>query len=130
MISLPNLFFTSLTALSITVSVFSPRKSNLMRSTSSRYFRLYCVTKWSSSAFGWRKSGVLFHSSSFEMTTPAACMPAFRFRPSRSRANFQILFAFELLAISSPIFGSFSKACSSVMPSSSGMSLAIASASA
>ena len=78
---LPRLI--SLTALLITVSVVSPRKSNLTSPASSTSSFANCVT---SSPFWPRQSGTYSQSGFSPMTTPAACMPVERVSPSRARA--------------------------------------------
>ena len=74
---------TSATALAMTVKVFRPRKSNFTRPASSTSSLANWVTI---SPFCPRKHGTYSQSGFSEMTTPAACMPAWRFRPSSALA--------------------------------------------
>src|SRR6266853_1964846 len=72
-----------------------------------------------------RYSGAKSVSTEGAITTPPACMPALRIRPSSERASsmrFLTSSSFWYRRLSS---GSFSSAPSSVMPSSKGMSLAM-----
>src|SRR6184192_2681994 len=78
---LPRLI--NLTALLITVSVVSPRKSNLTSPASSTSSFANCVT---SSPFWPRQRGTYSQSGFSPMTTPAACMPVERVSPSSARA--------------------------------------------
>jgi len=72
------------TAVWITVSVLSPRKSNLMRPTFSTSF----IANWVTISSFWpRKHGTYVHSGSSAITMPAACMPALRFKPSSDAAR-------------------------------------------
>ena len=73
----------SFTALLITVRVVRPRKSNLISPASSTSSLANCVT---SSPFCPRQSGTYSQRGFSPMTTPAACMPVDRVKPSSARA--------------------------------------------
>ncbi len=65
----------------MTVRVLRPRKSNFTRPAFSTMSLSYWVTMPVSSPAG-RKQGTYSHSGRSPMTTPAACLPAWRFSPS------------------------------------------------
>ena len=70
----------------MTVRVLSPRKSNFTSPAFSTMSLSYWVTMPSSSPAG-RKHGTYSHSGRSPMTTPAACLPAWRFNPSSRLAT-------------------------------------------
>jgi hypothetical protein len=74
---------TSRTAVWITVRVLRPRKSNFTSPAFSASF----IANWVTISPFWpRKHGTYSHTGFSEITTPAACMPAWRFRPSSDAA--------------------------------------------
>ena len=96
----------SFTASSITVSVLRPRKSNLTRPASSTSSLANWVT---SSPFCPLQSGTYSQSGFSPMTTPAACMPVDRVRPSSARANSMMVLK---IGFDSWICWSFGSCCS------------------
>ena len=101
----------SFTASLITVSVVSPRKSNLTRPASSTSSFANWVT---SSPFCPRQSGTYSHSGFSPITTPAACMPVERVKPSRARAYSMMLLKTGFCSWMSRSFGSTSSALAMV----------------
>ena len=114
-------------AQSMMVRVRSPRKSNFTRPASSTSPLSNWVTRLppSSSQYSGEKSVILVGA----ITTPPACLPAFRHTPSSFRAISQISWASSSFSRNSTSCGSCSSAFSRVMPGSKGIILESLSAS-
>ena len=109
----------------ITVSVFKPRKSILSNPIFSSADMEYWVVTWSPVL----NSGVCSVSGTSEITTPAACVEAWRVNPSKAfdvSTNFAIRGS---VSASSLRRGSCLSAASSVMLSSIGINFAMRSTS-
>ena len=111
------------TAQSMIVSVFRPRKSNLTRPTASTSSLSSCVTTLVPPSSQY--SGAKSVNGPGEMTTPPACFPAFRTRPSSDFARSMIAATSSSSRYMLASSAESSSAFSSVMPISNGTCFAI-----
>ncbi|OIQ64658.1 hypothetical protein GALL_537900 [mine drainage metagenome] len=105
------------------VSVRRPRKSNFTRPTASTSSLSYWLTTLSLP--GWQYMGEKSVILPGEISTPPACMPILRVRPSSRNASSSSSLTSSSFSRRSLNCGSFSSASARDMPSSLGISLAM-----